>query len=231
MRVAAIALMRPPKARAVEVACPPDMSADLANVPATNFAHVLAGAAGGTAIRAALEALVAQGALAQDPERRMFVYRAAHGGKRWLGLVCGVDTRDLVHLLPNAASDAEIAAATADLREVDAQLVPALACIDGSEDLSYLLVCDTNDRPAYHFVSADGSTHSAWEVRHPEAYVSALAELAAEELRGGGAQVTAAHIAGTVPLVILTTDRESAAASGPLAPRCGLFVARPSMQR
>lgn len=228
MRVAAPTMFRPPKARAVEVACPPDAGADFAALPGSNFARVLGGVAGAEAARAALDRLVADGALVADPQPRMFVYRAAHGGRRWMGLVCAADTRDLVHLFPNAAGDAEISAAAADLAAVDAQLVPGLVTIDGSSDLAYQFVCDTNERPSYHFVSIDGSTHSAWEVREPAPYVTALAEVAADELRGGAAQVIAAHMSGKMPLVIVTPDRDAAAASGPLAPRCGLFVHRPS---
>lgn len=220
-------MFRPPKARAVEVACAPDAGADAAAVPATTFARVLGGVTGSTAVRAALDELVAAGALVEDATPRMFVYRAAHGGKRWMGLVCAADTRDLVHLFPNAASDEEIAAAKADLGAIGAQLVPGLVCIDASPDLSYQFVCDTNERPAYHFVSStDGSTHSAWEVKHPQAYVTALADLAADELRAGAAQVVAAHIEGAMPLVIVTPDCDLASATGPLAPRCGLFVTR-----
>jgi len=226
MRVAALTMFRPPKARAVEVACAPDAAPDLAALPPASFARVLGGAPGTDAVRAALEGIVAEGALVEDTHPHMFVYRAAHAGKRWMGLVCAVDTRDLVHLFPNAASDGEISAAQADLVSVGAQLVPALVTIDASPDLSYQFVCDTNERPAYHFVSADGSTHSAWEVRQPEPMVAALAELAADEIRAGAAQVIAAHMAGSMPLVILTPDRDVAAATGPLAPRCGLFVPR-----
>jgi len=40
----------------------------------------------------------------------------------------------------------------------------------------------------------------------------------------------AAHQAGSMPWVILTAEREHAAATGPLAPRCGLFVLRPAKQ-
>ena len=189
MRIAAVPICRPPKARAVEVACAPDVAGDLSALPATNFAHILGGATGGPAVR-----------LAVDAEPRMYVYRAAHAGKRWMGLACAVDTRDLVHLFPNAASDEEIAAAQADLATVEAQLVPGLVTIDSSPELSYLYVCDTNERPAYHFVSStDGSTHSAWEVRNPQAYLPVLAELAADEIRSGGAQVVAAHQAGSSP--------------------------------
>lgn len=226
MRVAALPMLRPPKARAVEVACAPDAAPDLTALPSASFARVLGGAPGTDSVRAALEGIVADGALVEDSQPHMFVYRAAHAGKRWMGLVCAVDTRDLVHLFPNAASDEEISAAQADLVSVGAQLVPALVTIDASPDLSYQFVCDTNERPAYHFVSADGSTHSAWEVRQAEPMVAALAELAAEEIRAGAAQVIAAHVAGSMPLVILTPDRDVAAATGPLAPRCGLFVPR-----
>jgi hypothetical protein len=108
--------------------------------------------------------------------------------------------------------------------------VPGLIFIDASPDLSYLFVCDTNERPAYHFVASDGATHSAWEVRHPDAYLPVLAELAADELHAGAAQVIAAHVAGQMPLVILTSDRDVATATGPLAPRCGLFIPRPSQR-
>jgi hypothetical protein len=227
MRVAALTMFRPPKARAVEVTCAPDAGADPAAVPATTFSRVLGGVTGSAAVRSALEDLIQEGALVEDTVPRMFVYRAAHGGRRWMGLVCATDTRDLVHLFPNAASDTEIAAAKTDLQSIGAQLVPGLVCIDASPDLSYQFVCDTNERPAYHFVSpTDGSTHSAWDVKHPQAYVTALAELAAEELRGGAAQVIAAHMDGSMPLVIVTPDADIASATGPLSPRCGLFVPR-----
>lgn len=226
MRIQAVAITKPPKAKAVEVACAPDVSGDVGNLPASNFAHVLGGATGGTTVRETLDALIHSGALQVDPQLRMYVYRASHSGKRWMGLVCAVDTRDFIHLFPHAASTEEISAAQADLEHVHAQLLPGLVCIDSSPDLTYLFVCDTNHRPAYHFVSTDGSTHSAWEVVHPEAYVTALAELAAEEIRGGGAQIIAAHQAGRSPLVILTPDSEIATDRGPLSPRCGLFVLR-----
>jgi hypothetical protein len=225
MRIAPAVTVRPPKARAVEVACAPDARADAAGTGTASFARVLGGSIGMPAVRAELERLERDGALAADPQPRMFVYRAVHAGTRWMGLVCRVDTRDLVTLLPNAASDAEVAVAHGDLTEVGAQLAPALVQVEASEDVGYLMVCDTNERPGYHFVAADGSTHSAWQVHKPEAYASAFAELDAGEIRAGGGQVMAAHREGSMPLVILTSDGASAA-TGPLAPRSGLFVMR-----
>lgn len=225
MRIAPAVTVRPPKARAVEVACAPDARADAAGVGAASFARVLGGSIGMRAVRAELERLEHEGALAADPEPRMFVYRAVHAGKRWMGLVCRIDTRDLVTLLPNASSDAEIAVAHGDLTEVGAQLAPALVQVEASDDVGYLMVCDTNERPGYHFVAADGSTHSAWQVHRPEAYAAAFAELDAVEIRAGGGQVMAAHREGSMPLVILTSD-DSSAATGTLAPRSGLFVMR-----
>jgi len=225
MRIAPAVTVRPPKARAVEVACAPDARADAAGTGTASFARVLGGSIGMPAMRAELERLERDGALAADPQPRMFVYRAVHAGTRWMGLVCRVDTRDLVTLLPNAASDAEITVAHGDLTEVGAQLAPALVQVEASEDVGYLMVCDTNERPGYHFVAADGSTHSAWQVHKPEAYATAFAELDAEEIRAGGGQVMAAHREGSMPLVILTSDGASAA-TGPLAPRSGLFVMR-----
>lgn len=225
MRIAPAVTVRPPKARAVEVACAPDARADAAGTGTASFARVLGGSIGMPAMRAELERLERDGALAADPQPRMFVYRAVHAGTRWMGLVCRVDTRDLVTLLPNAASDAEITVAHGDLTEVGAQLAPALVQVEASEDVGYLMVCDTNERPGYHFVAEDGSTHSAWQVHKPEAYATAFTELDAEEIRAGGGQVMAAHREGSMPLVILTSDGASAA-TGPLAPRSGLFVMR-----
>lgn len=225
MRIAPAVTVRPPKARAVEVACAPDARADAAGTGTASFARVLGGSIGKPAMRAEFERLERDGALAADPEPRMFVYRAVHAGTRWMGLVCRVDTRDLVTLLPNAASDAEIAVAHGDLTTVGAQLAPALVQVEASEDVGYLMVCDTNERPGYHFVAADGSTHSAWQVHKPQAYATAFAELDAEEIRAGGGQVMAAHREGSMPLVILTSEGASAA-TGPLAPRSGLFVMR-----
>lgn len=223
MHIATAVTLRPPKARAVEVACAPDARTDAAGTGAASFARVLGGSIGMPAVRAELERLQAEGALVADHEPRMFVYRAVHAGKRWMGLVCRVDTRDLVTLLPNAASDTEITVAHGDLTAVGAQLAPALVQVEASDDVGYLMVCDTNERPGYHFVAADGSTHSAWQVHHPNAYATAFAELDATEIRAGGGQVMAAHREGSMPLVILTSDDASAAA-GPLAPRSGLFV-------
>jgi hypothetical protein len=225
MRIAPAVTLRPPKARAVEVACAPDARADAAGIGPVSFARVLGGTVGAPAVRAELERLEREGALAADPEPRMFVYRAVHAGKRWMGLVCRADTRDLVTLLPHAASDAEISAAHADLTSAGAQLAPALVRVEASDDVGYLMVCDTNERPGYHFVAADGSTHSAWQVHHPKAYEAAFADLDATELRSGGGQVMAAHREGSMPLVILTSD-EGSAATGPLAPRSGIFVMR-----
>ncbi|MFM8785547.1 MAG: DUF1015 family protein [Phycisphaerales bacterium] len=196
MRIAAVATTRPPKARAVEVACAPDAPADLAAMPPASFARVLGGHAGTDAVRAELDRLATTGALAHDPEPRMFVYRAAHAGKRWMGVVCAVDTRDLATLLPHAASDAEISAARTDLERVGAQLVPALVRVERSDDVAYLMTCDTNERPAYHFVSADGSTHSAWTVHRPEAYVQAFAELDAAANDAGGIAARSAGASG-----------------------------------
>ena len=225
MRIAPATTLRPPKARAVEVACAPDARADAAGIGPVSFARVLGGSVGMPAVRAELERLEREGALAADPEPRMFVYRAVHAGKRWMGLVCRVDTRDLVTLLPNASSDTEIAAAQADLRSAGAQLAPALVQVEASDDVGYLMVCDTNERPGYHFVASDGSTHSAWQVQHPNAYETAFAELDAIEIRSGGGQVVAAHREGAMPLAILTSDAASGP-TGPLAPRAGIFVMR-----
>ena len=61
MRIAAVPICRPPKARAVEVACAPDLAGDLAAVPATNFAHILGGATGGPAVGATTDSGTAAG--------------------------------------------------------------------------------------------------------------------------------------------------------------------------
>jgi hypothetical protein len=228
MRIAPTEFLRPPKARAVEVACAADAHLEGGpDLPATSFAHVLAKRPDPAAILAAVQHLLLAGALEVDRKPGMFVYRAAHGGQRWMGLVCAVDTRDLVPLLVHAATPEEVGVAQSDRQAFGAQLVPALVKIEPSDDVAQAFVLDTNERPGYHFVSHDGGTHSAWAVHHPEAYVEHFGDVWPQAVLCGGAELMAAHLAGAPALAILSSDAGPQASHGPLQPRAGLLVARP----
>lgn len=229
MRIAPTEFLRPPKARAVEVACAPDahLNPELGFPPAS-FAHVLAKRPDPAGILAAVQHLLLTGALEVDRTPGMFVYRAAHGGRRWMGLVCSIDTRDLVPLLVDAATPEEIRMAEADRAAFGAQLVPCLVKVEPSDDVAQCFVLDSNDRPGYHFVSHDGSTHSAWVVRNAKEYVELFGDLNAEGILCGGAELMAAHLAGAPALAILSADADSHASAGPLQPRAGILIARPA---
>ncbi|MFO0961852.1 MAG: hypothetical protein U0625_02990 [Phycisphaerales bacterium] len=176
---------------------------------------------------AALQHLLLAGALEVDHHPRMFVYRAVHAGRRWMGLLCAVDTRDLGQLLADSTTPEEARAAEAERAVVGTQLDPALLRTSASDEAAFHYVSDMNERPAYHFVSHDESTHSAWTVHRPELYVHSYAQVRALEVLSGGAQLMAAHHAGVPALAILSADIEPGMHVGALAPRVGLFVGVP----
>ena len=228
MRITPCAFIRPPKARAVEVACAPDAHRQaLPGLPGTSFVRVLAAGPDPEAIRGALQHLMLAGALEVDHHPRMFIYRAVHEGRRWMGLVCAVDTRDLVPLIYESATPEEIHEAEAARRAIGAQLNPALVRVQPSEEAAYLFVTDMNERPAYHFRSHDDSTHSAWHVHKPDLYTKLFTEVTPLEVLHGGAHLMTAHLAGVPALAILSADVDSTLAAGGLAPRAGLFVGAP----
>lgn len=228
MRIAPIPLIRPPKARAVEVACAPHAhQAGVHGLSGTNYVRVLGAGPDPAAMLAALQHLLLAGALEVDHHPRMFVYRAVHAGRRWMGLLCAVDTRDLGQLLADSTTPEEARAAEAERAVVGTQLDPALLRTSASDEAAFHYVSDMNERPAYHFVSHDESTHSAWTVHRPELYVHSYAQVRALEVLSGGAQLMAAHHAGVPALAILSADIEPGMHVGALAPRVGLFVGVP----
>lgn len=240
MHAGPVRVARPPKAKAVEVtsAATGAQGRDAApgNTPSGHFSTVLAAALADQG--AALEALRAAALLHLDDAPGMFVYRVACEGQKWIGLVCSVDARELEGVL----ADAPTAVATASATPADAhdetrqavhefgplgwQLEPVVVLCDLPEEITDLLIGDTNERPAYHFVAVEGGTHSAWIIRDHAQYVSVLRRARPLRVLRGAHRVSAALRAGCHVLAILTRDLGESAEPAPLlAPRAGLFVA------
>lgn len=215
MRIHPLLVARPPKAKAVEVAAAPeDIPADPVSPGA--FRAVLTGSPAERC--AALQALLAQGLLAHDAEPGMFVYRVVHEGKRWVGLVCGLDAAEVC-----ALADAN---PSAILNQVGCQIEPAVIHCRMPEEVGEALVHDTNDRPAYHFVAAGSGTHSVWTVQDHSIYVQLMASATPLAVLRGAAHLAAAHATGVPAMAILTRDLgDESSMPDALAPRCGLFVA------
>lgn len=222
MRITPLLVARPPKARAVDVtAVASDLPVPEGAAPGL-FRAVLAGTL--TARQTALDTLLAQGVLVPDQEPSMWVYRVVHAGRRWVGVFCGVETSDIVHLAQ--AQPTAVAAAEEVLRALGRQVEPIVVHCQMPEGVLDLYIHDTNERPAYHFVASDGATHSAWIIRNADAYVELLRLAEPRAVLRGAAQLVAVHRMGVPAMVILTRDLAQLAEIEPsLAPRSGLFIA------
>jgi uncharacterized protein (DUF1015 family) len=187
--------------------------------------------------RAALESLCAGALLQLDPAPGMFVYRVAHEGRKWIGLVCSVDPADLEGALADARTSAggrpdaartqdEASQAAHEFTSLGWQLEPVVVVCDLPGEIGDMLIGDTNERPAYHFMAVEGGTHSAWVIRDPAPYVAVLRHARPLRVLRGAHRVTAARRAGHHVLAIVTRDLDMEADLAPLlAPRAGLFVA------
>jgi hypothetical protein len=231
MRITPLLVARPPKAKAVDVTCAPgDVPADPA-LPAGTFRPVVAGPIAHR--RAALEQMVAEGLLVLDKAPGMLVCRVVCEGSRWVGLVCAIDTHEVLELAALQEVAARPAqhegnAVTADdeLAVLGWQVEPAVIRCRMPDGVGDLYLGDTNDRPAYHFVAAGGVTHSAWIVRDPSAYIQLMASAEPAAVLRGASRLMAAHRARIPALAILTRDfADDCSLPHALAPRCGLVVA------
>jgi uncharacterized protein (DUF1015 family) len=186
------AALRPPANRASEVSCPPyDVvsraeaiavaqgrewsfmrvvrpDVDLPESPSPSEAELAARAA------ANLQRLAAGGALLQDPDPRLYVYRMARAGRRVAGLVCCVDVSDYrsgairrhEHTRPDKESDR-----VRHIMATGAHAEPVMLAAPNVDELPRQLMRDMNDRPLVHFAARDGVTHSLWAVHDPAPYI------------------------------------------------------------
>jgi len=222
VRIRPVHVARPPKAKAVDVTCAHPSVEAPPDAPRGAF-WVAVEAAGSGAHPSAIEGLIAEGSLELDEAPGMFVYRVAHGGRRWIGLVCSVHADELAPLVPKGAPSAATPAGGPHRWQME----PVVVQCSMPEGLGDLLIADTNERPAYHFVATVGGTHSAWIIRDHSPYESALAKTSPTRVVCGAAAVLEASRTGGRVLAILTSDlSEPGELPALLAPRLGLFVAR-----
>jgi hypothetical protein len=214
LRVHAFEALRPAGSRAALVSCPAHEGGDEANcgccsdTPAS-YRAVLEAASPSDA-RHTIERLLDAGALAPDPEPRMYVYRIARDGRRQVGIVAAVERATL-----DAMNDAFEAPLWAE---------PATATFeDPTGAVSMLAADDMNERPIFHFNAGDGTTHSGWLVRDPAKYVDAFAKLPAR-----GRLVRRGACAGCDRVLTLLLEHDRVLEPLP-APRCGLFVQRTAL--
>lgn len=206
LRIRPFHALRPAGNRAALVSCPPAAIACGCCVdPSDESFRAVVGGPDERAARSALERLVGCGALAADPEPRLFVYRISRQGRRQVGVVAHVDRRDLVRLEQDAPPWAEPS--------------PALFA-DSRGEIADLTICDMNERPLFHFNADDGTTHTGWLARDPQRYRAAF-----ERIEGCGELLGPA--ARAVEGFVLAALFDRAGALDPAPPlRCGLFVQR-----
>lgn len=224
MRVAPTRVARPPKAKAVDVtAAVPEVPVPAGVTPGL-FRTVMHGAISDR--MAAMEGLLADGSLAADADASMFVYRIAHEGRRWVGLVCTVDPAELQPAVEQPPAPQATDATHAELTQLRWQIEPVVVQCTIPDAVLDLLMNDSNERPSYHFVASTGGTHSAWVIRDHSPYVHQFKNATPVRVLRGAHVVAAALRAGNRVLAVLTRDLADLAELPPLlSPRCGLFVA------
>ena len=130
--------------------------------------------------RTQFKRLLDEGALCRDSAPGIFLYRQVMDGHSQTGLVCCCRVSDYLEDVirkhektrPDKEDDR-----TRHLRTLDANTGPVFLTYRDDEAIQHLSTMDSAGRPLFHFRSADGVTHTGWEVADPAAYVEAFASI------------------------------------------------------
>ena len=150
-----------------------------------------------------LQAMAAEGVLQRDPEPSLYLYRQVMGGRSQLGIVGCVEVeqyrsgeiRRHEKTRPDKEDDR-----TRHLLVSGCHAEPVFLCFrDPDGGIAAAMAGDTSSRPLFHFVAADGVTHTGWKVRDPAPYLAAFAAMprvyiADGHHRSAGAERAAAEI-------------------------------------
>jgi uncharacterized protein (DUF1015 family) len=145
--------------------------------------------------RKALDALMADGTLVKELQRKFYAYRQVMDGRAQTGIVAAFDTEDyLAGILKQhekTRSDKEDDR-TNHIRILGAQTGPAfLTYRDGNafgKAINDIVDAACRNQPLYDFVADDGIRHTVWEI-------AAGSECTADELQELFANIPAAYIA------------------------------------
>ena len=141
--------------------------------------------------RKALDALVADGTLVEEGERKFYAYRQTMGSHSQTGIVATFDTQDyLAGILKQhekTRRDKEDDR-TRHIETLAAQTGPAFLTYRDDKAIDEIVAAACRNEPLYDFVADDGIGHTVWEI-------AAGSSCTADELQELFARVPVAYIA------------------------------------
>jgi uncharacterized protein (DUF1015 family) len=140
------------------------------------------------AARAALDRLVATGALLDDHEPALYVYREATPGRAQVGVVGCVSVGEyeagVIKQHETTRPDKEADRAR-HIEAADAHAEPVLLAYRGRAEVDRLVAAAVTTTPLYDFAMADAVRHTVWRVGEPDALVEAFGRVPAAYVADG----------------------------------------------
>jgi uncharacterized protein (DUF1015 family) len=140
------------------------------------------------AARAALDRLVAAGALVQDHARALYVYREATARRAQVGVVGCVAVAEYesgVIKRHEATRPDKETDRTRHIEAIDAHAEPVLLAHPGDPAIDRLIADAMTEPPLYDFAMRDGVRHMVWRVGEPDALVAAFGRVPAAYVADG----------------------------------------------
>ncbi|MBC8200794.1 MAG: DUF1015 domain-containing protein [Planctomycetes bacterium] len=116
------------------------------------------------------------GALVQDKDPALYLYRQCMGDHQQVGLVacCHVDDyNDNVIRKHENTRQVKEDDRTNHVLGIHANSGPVFLTYKGKEELNTIIDDEMNKRPLFHFVADDGVMHTGWRVEHEDAILNA----------------------------------------------------------
>ena len=141
--------------------------------------------------RRALDALAADGTMAEDPERRFYAYRQTMGSHSQTGIVATFDTKEYlsgaIRQHERTRKDKEDDR-TRHIETLGAQTGPAFLTYRDDRAIDEIVFRACREAPLYDFTAPDGVGHTVWEI-------ASASSCTADELQELFARIPAMYIA------------------------------------
>ena len=127
-----------------------------------------------------LAKLMESGALAKEPEEKLFLYRQTMDGQSQVGLVCcsHVDdyenNRILKHEKTRKAKEDD---RTRHIIELNAHAGPVFLTYRDVQLVNELVETEISNPPEVDFIAPDGVQHSVWSVQNVDSFVAAIGDV------------------------------------------------------
>lgn len=148
----------------------------------------------------ALGKLISDGDLVYEDEPKLYLYRQVLEDHAQIGLVCccHIDdyNNDVIKKHETTRADKEDDR-TRHIDALNAHPGPVFMTYHDQTAIDKLVKIDINQRPLFHFVAADGVTHTVWTVRDSKPYCSLFAQLDCAYIADGHHRTAAAVRVGT----------------------------------